>query len=345
MSVKISALSVDDEKTNLLLLEAMAAELGINVHSFLTPIAALEYTRNNDVDLIFTDYMMPGMNGIEFIEAVRLSHPHIHIIMITSVTDDETLKLRAIKAGATEFLNKPLNVAEFKARVSNIIELHSSRLLLRDKALLLESEVKSATAEITARELETLRVLARAAEYRDRDTGAHVTRVAHFSKLLAESAGAGPEEQELIFGAAPLHDVGKIGIPDAILMKEGPLTPEETTIMKTHPLIGYGILKDSKSKILQTGSVICLSHHERYDGTGYPGRIKAKDIPLWGRIVAIADVFDALSNRRPYKEAWAQEHVINYLRQNSGTHFDPWLIDFFIGRIDEVLEIRDRFRD
>ena len=269
--MNLRALSIDDEKHNLLLIEAMAGEMGLSVVSHTDPRAAVAGFQGGDFDLVFVDYMMPWMDGVEVVKAIRETRPDVPIIMITAVTDDNDLKLRALKAGATEFLNKPLNIAEFKARTTNLVELRKSQILLRDRAKLLESEVLKATERIRAREHETLEVLGKAAEYKDQETGAHITRVAFYSRMLARLAGESGESQDIIFNAAPLHDIGKIGITDIILTKPTSLDRLEEISMRKHPEIGYQMLRDTESPYLKAGAVISLSHHEKYDGSGYPG--------------------------------------------------------------------------
>lgn len=341
----LRALSIDDEKHNLLLIEAMAGELGLGVVSHIRPREALAAFAGGDFDLVFVDYMMPGMNGIEVVKTIREARSDIPVIMITSVTDDNDLKLHALEAGATEFLNKPLNIAEFKARTTNLMELRKSQILLRDRAKLLESEVMKATEQIRAREHETLEVLGRAAEYKDQETGAHITRVAFYSRMLARCAGESAESQDIIFNAAPLHDIGKIGISDIILTKPLSLDSIEETSMRKHPEIGHDMLKDAESPYLKAGAVISLNHHEKYDGSGYPRGLKGDGIHLYGRIVAIADVFDALCSKRPYKDPWPMDRILPYLRDQRGRHFDPELLDHFFAHMDEVNNIYTSIRD
>jgi response regulator RpfG family c-di-GMP phosphodiesterase len=345
MLYKLQAVSIDDDEVNLLIIENLAEKIGLIVKSYTNPIDALVYIKENNTDIIFVDYLMPEMNGIEFIKKVRLDNQDIPIIMITSITGDEELKLGAIKAGATEFLNKPLNGSEFIARISNLANLRHYQLLLKDKALLLEEEVKKQTEKITKREFETLSVLGNAAEYKDPETGNHVFRVAHYSRILALSLGEDEEQQDNLFYASPLHDVGKIGIPDSILLKPGKLTKGEWEKMKTHTTIGYDILKNSESTFLKTGAIIALTHHEKYDGTGYPNALKEDEIHLFGRIVAITDVFDALMTKRPYKKPWTFEEALEYVIEQKGKHFDPLLVDHFTKNIKRIKKVANIFKD
>ncbi|HEB32672.1 MAG TPA: response regulator [Spirochaetes bacterium] len=345
MITNINAVSVDDEKINLLLIDSMGKQLGMNINSFLDPKAAVEFIETNEVDLIFVDYMMPGIDGVEFIKKARVIHPDIPIIMITAVMTDDELKLRAFEAGATEFLNKPLNSAEFVARVTNLADLRKSQLLLKDRAMLLEDEVLKATEKIVQREHETLNVLGKAAEYKDPETAAHIARVAYYSKLLAEALGKDKKKQQLILYAAPLHDIGKIGIPDSILLKPGKLTAEEFEIVKTHPAIGVEIIGDAMSGYLTAGAVVAKYHHERFNGKGYPAGLSGDEIHIFGRIVAVADVFDALTSKRPYKGPWTFEKSLDLLVAEKGKHFDPQIVDHFVSLRDEVVRIFNTYSD
>ncbi|MBN2041012.1 MAG: response regulator [Spirochaetes bacterium] len=345
MFSKLQAVSIDDEEINLLIIEKLAEKVGLKVISYSDPIAAYEYVKDNEVDLIFVDYMMPKLNGVELIEKIRRHHQNIPIVMITSITGNEKLKIDAIEAGATEFLNKPLKGSEFLARITNLANLRYHQLLLKDKALLLEEEVKKATENLTKREFETLIILGNAAEYKDPETGNHVSRVAHYSRMLAMSLGMSEQDQDNIYYASPLHDVGKIGIPDSILLKPGKLTQEEWETMQTHPTIGYEMLKGSESPFLKTGAIIAKTHHEKYDGSGYPEGLKGEEIHLFGRIVAIADVFDALMTKRPYKEPWEFDKALQYVSDEKGKHFDPEVADHFVRNVAGVQKISNIFKD
>ena len=345
MVIKLKTVSIDDNLVNLKLLEAISKGLDIDIKSFTNPLVALEYIKQNDTDLIFVDYMMPEMHGIDFIKHARVIYPDIPIIMITAVADDNTVKLQAIEAGATEFLYKPLNPAEFRARVANVSSLRKAQIMLKDRALLLQDEVDKATALIREREHEALKILSFAAEYKDPDTGSHISRVALYSAMVARKLGETEENIDLIFYAAPLHDIGKIAIPDKILTKRGTLTKEEFDIMKTHCLKGYLMLKDARNPYLKAGAVVALSHHEKYNGLGYPNGLRGDDIPLFGRIVAIADVFDAVMSRRPYKEAWPMEKALELIDSQRGLHFDPKVVDVFLAGVDEVKKIHAEYAD
>ncbi|MCR4300414.1 MAG: response regulator [Sulfuricaulis sp.] len=337
---------VDDQFTSRKILEQLVITLDehLEVRSFADPISALEWAGNHQPDLVLTDYKMPQMDGIEFTSRLRELYADTPLVMVTTVEDKEVRYL-ALEAGATDFLNKPIDHTECRARCHNLLLLSHHQRIVKNRALLLESKVSEATKEIRIREEETLLRLAKAGEYRDEETGNHVIRMARFSRLMAEKIGLPESDCHIIEIAAPMHDIGKIGIPDGILLKPGKLDDTEMRVMRTHARIGYEILKDSPSKYLQLGAVIALGHHERYDGTGYPGRLRGYEIPLEARIVAVADVFDALTSVRPYKKAWSIQDSLNLLSSERGKHFDPDCVDAFHAQLEKILRVREMFID
>jgi putative two-component system response regulator len=340
-------LIVDDTEINLILFGALVRKLGTSESkTFLSSTEGLAWAQANDPDLIIVDYMMPELDGIEFIRLLRETpgKESVPILMITA-NDQKQVRYRALEVGATDFLTKPVDKVEFLARANNMLVLSDVRKKLFDRAAWLAEEVHKATAEILQRERETVIRLSKAAEYRDPETGAHILRMAHYSELIAKSLGLSVSDQVLLLEAAPMHDIGKVGIADGILLKPGRLTPEEMEIMKQHALIGYDILKGSSSKVLQAGADIARAHHEKFDGTGYPNALAGLDIPIFSRIVAVADVFDALTSERPYKKAWSLELAAEHIKANAGTHFDPACVDAFFSQWNEVLEIRQRFTE
>ena len=345
MRQQLQALSIDDEHINLRLIEEMGRKLDLNITSFAYPKDALEHLKQHAVDIIFVDYMMPEMDGISLIRAARAFYPDIPIVMITAIASDNELKLRALESGATDFLSKPLNLPEFSARVQNLKQLRESQLLYKNWAETLRKEVEKATDDIVLREHEALKVLGSAAEYKDPETGEHILRVAHYSRILAEELTDDKKVQQRIFRAAQLHDTGKIGIPDTILLKPGKLTEDEYTEIKRHSMIGYEIMKNAESPYLQTGAEIALTHHEKWDGTGYPQGLRGKDIPLSGRIAAVADVFDALTSLRPYKLPWSFDAAVEHLISERGRHFSPEAIDVFTAHLEEIREIYNAYSD
>lgn len=338
---------VDDSQVNLSLFDALVRKLGsYEPHCFLDAREGLAWAKAHESVLVIVDYMMPVLNGIEFIQQLRATpgRSTVPILMVTA-NDLKEVRYRALNVGATDFLTKPLDRVEFMARATNLLALSKAQHQLADRAEWLALEVRKATAEIAQRELETVLRLSKAAEYRDPETGAHILRMAHYSQLIARGLGLSVEEQDLILHAAPLHDIGKVGVVDAILLKPGRLTPEEFELMKHHALYGFEILKDSASPLLQSGATIALGHHEKFDGSGYPQGLRGSAIPLQCRIVAVADVFDALTSSRPYKPAWTLEAARRHIQSQSGSHFDPSCVAVFFEHWDEVMEIRDRFRD
>ncbi len=340
-------LIVDDAEINLILFEALIKRMG-NSESirFSSAVQGLAWAICNDVDLVIVDYMMPELNGMEFISQFRATpgKEDIPVLMITA-NDQKQIRYRALDAGATDFLTKPVDKIEFMARVSNMLQLGASRKALADRAAWLADEVRKATFEIVQRERETVIRLSKAAEYRDPETGAHILRMAHYSELIAKGMGLSKAEQELLLEAAPMHDIGKVGIADNILLKPGRLTPDEFEIMKQHAVFGYEILKGSSSRVLQAGAEIARGHHEKFDGSGYPNGLKGNAIPIFSRIAAVADVFDALTSERPYKKAWTLERASEHLQASAGTHLDPQCVHTFFAHWETVLEIRQRFND
>ena len=333
---------VDDRNTARSLLEGLAKSLepGIVVETFAEPQEALKYMQNVTPDLIITDYRMPGMDGIEFTRRVRAEPNLLDVpLVIVTVVEDRQIRYQALENGATDFLTRPIDPQECRARCLNLLALRRNQKVVSERALLLESQVMQATQEVRSRERETLLKLAKAGEYRDEDTGNHIIRMAKYARLIAEELQLSAIECDEIESAAPMHDIGKIGISDLILLKPGLHTPEESIIMRRHPAIGYEILANSPSRYLQMGAVIALGHHEKYDGTGYPQGQSGGDIPLAARIVAVADVFDALTSVRPYKKAWSFQNALDYVQVNSGKHFDPDCVRAFEKRVDGVAQI------
>ncbi|MDQ8023084.1 MAG: response regulator [Moraxellaceae bacterium] len=342
---------VEDTPVNLVVMQSLVgrlatAEQPIDCQVFSEPEVGLAWCQANRPDLIIVDYMMPGMDGIDFIRHCRQTEHlrELPILMVTAAAERE-VRYGALDAGATDFLTKPIDRNEFLPRVRNMMRLRAHMTAIGARADVLAREVRKATEEIQRRERETVVRLARAAEFRDPETGAHINRMAQYSLLIARRLGLGEDDLDSLLTAAPMHDVGKLGTPDHILLKPGRLTEDELKIMRLHPLIGYEILKDSASPMLQMAAQIALTHHEKFDGSGYPHGLSGADIPLVGRIVAVADVFDALTSARPYKPAWDIERARNYLLDNSGSHFDPACIEALLSQWSEVLGVRQHYQD
>ena len=343
-----AVLIIDDQATSRQILSQIVKSIdsSLLVEAFEEAQGALDWLERSPADLILTDYKMPGMDGIEFLRLARSlpTAKHVPIVMITS-HEQTDIRHRALELGATDFLNKPIDHAECRARFRNLLQLQQQRLIIEDRANWLEEKVAEATHAILIREHETLIRLAKAGEYRDQETGNHVIRMAKYSHLIAKKLGLDEDECETIELAAPMHDIGKIGIPDQILLKPGKLSVEEFTIIKKHTRIGYEILKNSPSRYLQMGAVIALGHHEKFNGSGYPQGLRGEDIPLVARIVAVADVYDALSSKRCYKPVWSHDDVLNMLNEQSGQHFDPRCVQAFISQLEEIHTIQARFTD
>ena len=296
---------------------------------------ALALANKSAPDLILLDVMMPGMNGYEVCKRLKQDPltSHIPVIFVTALADvaDET---QGFELGAVDYITKPVSAPVVKARVK-------THLALYDQKRLLEEEVKSRTKELEETRFEIIRRLGRAAEYKDNETGLHVIRMSHYAKLLAQQAGLPDKYCELIYNAAPMHDIGKIGTPDSILKKPAKLDADEWKEMQRHAEIGAEIIGDHKDPLLEMAKRIALSHHEKWDGSGYPNGLSGTDIPIEGRIVAIADVFDALTSIRPYKKAWTIEDTMNLIESESGKHFDPELVVHFSAILDEAVKVRD----
>jgi putative two-component system response regulator len=271
-------------------------------------------------------------------EAVAILEP-TPVIAVYSFPSRPADRADALAAGVCETIDIDASPAEFSQRVRNAVHARQYRDFRSGAVAEYEDEVRSAIGEILLREYEALYVLGKASEYKDQETGAHIARVAHYSRLIARMIGQSDEAQEAIFHASALHDVGKLGIPDAILLKPGRLSDDEISVMRVHTTNGHRMLESSRSSFLLTGALIALTHHERYDGQGYPMGIGGNEIPLFGRIVSVADVFDALTTRRPYKEAWTMEDAMTLLVRERGHQFDPLLVDVFVNNEPHVRSI------
>ncbi len=336
---------IDDIQMNVTALRYLVGKLpDCESVCFTDPVAALEWCLANEPDLVIVDYMMPVLSGTELVERFRARYADVPVLMITA-NHETTLRHEALKIGVTDFLNKPMDNIEFLARAKNMLALRASHKKLSNHAAWLADEVHKATETIVAQERETIFCLSKAAEYRDPETGGHILRMAHYSRHIARCMGLSVVQQDLLLAAAPMHDVGKVGTPDNILLKPGKLTEAEFAIMKQHAVIGFEILSSSSSPLMQVAAEIAHSHHEKFDGSGYPRGLVGEAIPLFGRIVAVADVFDALTSTRPYKKAWSIEEATQLLLDGKGKHFDPACVDAFLCEWDEVLKIKQRFVD
>lgn len=319
-------LVVDDEPANLNVLKMILKD-DYRLSFAKGGSQAMKLLAREQPDLILLDVMMPEMTGFEVCEQLQRDKllASIPVIFVTALKD-EVDEARGFELGAVDYITKPVSPAVVKARVRNHLSLVRAE-------------------EVKRTRLEVIQRLGRAAEYKDNETGTHVLRMSHYARLIALAAGFSEERAEDLLNAAPMHDIGKIGIPDAILTKPGRLTKEEYTEMQRHPEIGAEILGDCDSKLLKLARSVALYHHEKWDGSGYPYGLAGEDIPVEARIVALADVFDALTSKRPYKEAWPIEKALDLIREQSGKHFDPNLAPLIEKELDSILVIKQRWRD
>jgi putative two-component system response regulator len=343
----LSVLIVEDDRSNRMLMEMLLRKVeGCRVLSYGDPAELLRDLPTIDFDIAVIDYQMPGMNGVDLIETIRADDRFAEkpIVMVTA-DNDAALRLRAIKAGAVEFLTKPIEPVEFKARMTNLVRLCEVQHKLANQADWLRTEVEIATQELRRREEEIIHRLTLAAGYKDQDTAAHTLRMARYSGLIARELGLSEPLCRDIQLAAPMHDIGKVGIRDDVLLKQGRLNEQERLHINEHAHIGAAILAGSECDLLRLAGTIAVSHHERWDGTGYPSGLAGDAIPLVGRIAAVADVFDALTSERTYKSAWSVDRAFDYLSQEAGRQFDPECTAAFERRRDDVLAIMRDYPD
>lgn len=334
-------LLVDDNKTNLTFLTKLVAKFEECVAlPFDNPVDVLGAMPALNFDIAIIDFQMPNYNGVELMtELLRFDGYQNKPIVFVTADGDSAVRMAALNAGAIDFLTKPVNPLEFQARMRNLIALVTAQNKLADKAEWLRAEVEKAVAELRAREEEIIERLTIAASYKDAETAKHTKRVGCYSEAIAAAFGLDLQTCSDIRLASPMHDIGKVAIPDAVLLKKGKLTEQEFASMQTHTLAGSDILRESKSSLLQMAADIAASHHERWDGQGYPFRLSGEKIPLAGRIVAIADNFDALTTARPYKEAWTVERTVEHIQQRAGTQFDPRCVQAFMDALPTIMKI------
>jgi putative two-component system response regulator len=351
MKAKPVILVVDDQRENIELLEAYLVPQGYEIVKAANGEEALAMLSGVRIDLILLDVMMPGMNGFEVTRRIREDETHrlLPIILVTALRETED-RVKGIEAGCDDFISKPVDKIEVLARVRSLLKVKAYNDLMSNYRKELESEVTRRTEELKhafertkAASLETIYRLSIASEYKDQETGAHIKRMSRYSAAVARCIGLDEGTVESILYAAPMHDVGKIGIPDRILMKQGKLDPAEWEIMKQHTVIGANILSGSDAEFIRLAESIARHHHENWDGSGYPNSLKGEEIPIACRIAAIADVFDALTSKRPYKGPLSVEQALTIIMEGKGSHFDPSVVDAFFAVQDEILTIKKQY--
>jgi len=347
-------LIIDDDISNIKLLNRTLEQRGFNgVSSTGDPTKVFHLQSQHRFHLIILDLNMPKLDGFQVLKKLQEDYQQNGpCILVLTAQSQQEYKYRALSMGANDFLAKPCDQVELLARVHNLIKVKIAHDLLGNQNTILEqriensqSELASAHNELYNSRLQSVRILSRAAEYRDNETGLHIIRMSKMAAVIGRHAGMSEEEHTLLLNASPIHDIGKIGIPDSILHKPGKLTPVEWKIMKSHTKIGADILQNGCSDLLRMAYEIALYHHEKYDGSGYPQGLCGEDIPFVARVTALADVFDALTSERPYKNAWPLDQTYTYIRNHSGTQFDPRLVDIFFDCIEGIIEIKEKYAE
>jgi len=345
---RYKVLICDDSITNVLVLSKLLESEGFDKVTTLTEPEKVAFElETGDYDLLMLDIEMPAMNGFDVMSQLKdhkVVDEYFPILILTGRQDNET-RMQALEGGAADFISKPFDQAEVILRVRNILRVRAAYKASLNHAKELEHEVEKRTRELSEATNILIQRLAKAGELRDNETGRHVLRVGQYARVLSEAFGLPPDISFMIEKAAPLHDLGKIGIPDNILLKKGQLDDAEREIMNTHVQIGADLLNEHESLLVKMASSIALNHHERWDGTGYPAGISGESIPIEGRITAICDVFDALTTVRPYKDAWSIEDAVAELENSSGSHFDPALVRLFMDNLEQIIAIRETYSD
>ncbi|MCF6341004.1 MAG: response regulator [Sulfurimonas sp.] len=343
----------DDELMNRKVASKILNKEGFNILEAKNGQEAIDILKERKVDLILMDLMMPVMDGFEAISIIKNDDNlcTIPLIIISALSDKKAIHM-GLRLGANEYLTKPYDIIEFSLRVKNAIKLGTYQRMINEHKEILEQEVTKKTQELQIAlkevqdsEKDIISILAKTAEYRDNETSAHTIRVGEMAAFIAKKFNWSDKDVELIRLAAPMHDIGKVGIADKILLKQGKLSNMEYEYMKQHAFIGYSILSKKKTPLLKLAAEIAHTHHEKHNGQGYPRALKGDEIPLSGAIVSIVDVFDALLSQRPYKEAYSLDKTIQIIKEHSGSHFHPDLVDIFIDFLDEILEIRAKINN
>lgn len=345
--LKAKVLIVDDQEISVRLLEEILRKAGYqNITCVCDSREAAETYRELKPDAFVLDLHMPYLDGFQVMTQLRETQGSDYLpILVLTQLENRDLRYLALESGAKDFLNKPYDRVEVLVRIRNIIEVHMLHRRLGDQKKTLEEDVRQRTRELRRVQLDMIQHLARVAEYRDKATGMHIIRMSHYSACLAAKVGFSKEECEMILVAIALHDIGKVAIPDSILLKPERLTPEEREVMRTHAAIGAELLSGSESKVMQMAKEIALTHHERWDGSGYPRSLKGGQIPLLGRICCLCDIFDALINERPYKKAMAFDKAVEEIRADNGKSFDPDLVKNFLEILPEIRQIVRKYEN
>ena len=345
--VQSKILVIDDEYANVILLKKILKSRGFNnVLCTQDPCQVTKLYQEHQSDLILLDLDMPKLDGYGVMQQLNeLTNDKPPPILVLTAQHMQSYRQRALDSGARDYVTKPFDTDELLSRVRNLLEVQLAHKFMLQQNEILEQEVQKRTRIINETRLQIVRHLGRAAEYRDNETGLHIIRMSKMSVIIAKAAGMNEQQCDILLNAAPMHDIGKIGIPDRILLKPGKLNTQEWQTMQTHAQIGADVLDNDDSELMGMARVIAISHHEKWDGTGYPNRLKGEEIPLTARICALTDVFDALTSERPYKKAWSVDKALELIKKEKGKHFDPELVDILLQHLDEILEIRQRYAE
>jgi putative two-component system response regulator len=330
---QVSVLIVDDMSLVRLSLQHILIKAGYRCRIAEDVYSALEVLNEDTIDLVLCDIQMPGASGLDLVKAIKPRIPDTSVVMVSSLEDAETA-IECLQRGAFGFVLKPYQPREILVQVNSALRRRMLEIAFRDREAQLAQKVHEQTQEIRSSREEIAHRLISASEHRDNETGMHVRRIGLYAAEMAHLIGWDQESVDLIRAAAPMHDIGKIGVPDAILQKPSALSEDEWVTMKTHTRMGATILKGSAVPFIQMGARIAIGHHEKWDGSGYPKGLKGEDISLEARITALVDVYDALSNRRHYKDPWPEDKVVDLIRHGGGVHFDPRLVDLFMANLD-----------
>jgi putative two-component system response regulator len=342
---KTKILIIDDQKLHALFLKKILADEGFqNIEVVVDSVKALPVFREFSPELVILDMIMPQLDGFQVMNQLN-EFRRDHYLPILALSSDKSsdLRLRALQSGATDFLNKPYENLEMMFKIRNMIEMRALHMEVQNQNKILEIKVQSRTKELRDTQLDIIRRLAQAAEFRDNDTGMHIIRMSQYCQKFGSVLGLSENDCELILNASPLHDIGKIGIPDRILLKPSKLTDDEYEIMKTHTTIGAHLLSGSNSPVMKMAQIIAETHHERWDGRGYPKQLKGNEIPLIGQLCSICDIFDALTSVRPYKEAWTVKQAVDEIKRLNGLAFGPDIVERFVAIFSHIEEIKNRY--